>query len=329
MAFVLPGDIVHSAERPLGPLAPETQIKLGPGLLPERVSTSSSSSNPVPTLVATRAGILGHVPGRISTAAKAASVNTTSASAERSVKRAKIEDGKGKGVKQDGLWVELNTRRYIPAPSDTVIGQITARGPDFYTVSLLSAHTASLPVLSFEGATKRHRPNIRVGAVVYARVVGAERHTDPELSCVNPVTGKADGMGELKVAEREVGCAMLFTISLGLASSLLHPSHPLLPRLAAHFPFESAIGHNGLFWARTSQPSHLIALGRILERAEGIGKATTGRKGSAKEGMDVDDEDDEEEGDEEALLSSRAQDVARTRGALSKEEIKQIVGPFL
>ncbi|KAK0542655.1 exosome non-catalytic core subunit rrp40, partial [Tilletia horrida] len=107
---------------------------------------------------------------------------------------------------------------YIPAPSDTVIGQITARGPDFYTVSLLSSHTAALPVLAFEGATKRHRPNLRVGSLVYARVVSAERHTDPELSCVNPVNGKSDGLGELKVAEREVGCAMVFKISLGLAS---------------------------------------------------------------------------------------------------------------
>ncbi|KAE8214200.1 hypothetical protein CF327_g2374 [Tilletia walkeri] len=324
MPFVLPGDIVHSAVRPLGSIAPDTQLKLGPGLLPERVSSSSSSSSdPTPTLVATRAGIVGHVPGRTITAKNAAA--SSSSTAERSTKRAKTEEGKGKGVKQDGLWVEVNTRRYIPAPSDTIIGQITARGPDFYTVSLLSAHTAALPALAFEGATKRHKPNIRVGAIVYARVISAERHTDPELSCVNPVTGKADGMGELKVGEREVGCAMLFKISLGLASSLLHPSHPLLPRLAAHFPFESAIGHNGFLWARTSQPSHLIALGRILERAEQ--RTDTPGRTTVKEEMDVDDEEQEE--DEEAILSSRAQDVARSRGALSKEEIKQIVGPFL
>ncbi|KAK0520225.1 exosome non-catalytic core subunit rrp40 [Tilletia horrida] len=369
MALVLPGDVVHSPEQPLPTIpAPEsTHLKLGPGLLPERLSASGSSIT-VPTLVATRAGILGHLHGRASASGKAtgssaAAAGAAAAEGGRTTKRPKIEDGKGsKGAtaraQQDGLWVEANTRRYVPAPSDTVIGQITARGPDFYTVSLLSAHTAALPVLSFEGATKRHRPNIRVGALVYARVVGAERHTDPELGCVNPVTGKADGLGELKVAERETGCAMLFRISLGLASSLLHPSHPLLPRLAAHFPFESAIGHNGLLWARAAQPSHLIALGRVLERAEHVGfvwassssssASSSGRRrrrrkaqqqgGVAKkdededEGMAVDGEGGEEEEDEEdevEALTSRAQDVARLRGALSKEEIKLLVGPFL
>ncbi|KAL9939724.1 hypothetical protein V8E36_001541 [Tilletia maclaganii] len=386
MALVLPGDIVHSADFPLGStasaesvLGPDVHIKLGPGILPERIAPSSSSSHAgasaagptVPTLIATRAGLLGHLPGSSkssSTSAVSATAAAGGTGSERSSKRPKIEEGSAKGKKagarqqqqQDGLWVEANTRRYTPAPSDTIIGQITARGPDFYTVSLQTSQPASLPVLSFEGATKRHRPNIRVGALVYARVVNAERHTDPELSCVNPVTGKADGLGELKVGEREVGCAMVFRVSLGLASSLLHPSHPLLPRLAAHFPFEFAIGHNGLLWARASQPSQLIALGQILERAEHVGYTWASTPDPSAKSLRVkkeegDDDDDKEltsgagmmdidEGNEGGggagkrrkdkedvadVLSTRAQDVARLRGALKPDEIKRIVGAFL
>lgn len=98
--------------------------------------------------------------------------------------------------------------------------QITNRGAESYTVSLFSAHQATLPALSFEGATKRHKPNLKVGALVYAKVVSADRFTEPELTCVNAVTGKSDGFGDLKTTDErgeKTGHAMLFRTSLGLA----------------------------------------------------------------------------------------------------------------
>lgn len=107
--------------------------------------------------------------------------------------------------------------QYVPAPGDSVIGQVTLRTPDNYLLSLQSAHTATLPALAFEGATKRHRPNLKIGSLVYARVVLASRDMEPECTCVDPVTGKSEGYGELKVPEREEGVCMLFKCSLGLA----------------------------------------------------------------------------------------------------------------
>lgn len=50
--------------------------------------------------------------------------------------------------------------------------------------------------------------------------------------------------------------------------SLLRPSHPLLPLLAAHFPFESAIGANGIVWIRTTSPLQFIAAKLVLEAAD-------------------------------------------------------------
>ena len=47
-----------------------------------------------------------------------------------------------------------------------------------------------------------------------ARILSASAHTDTELICCNPSTGKADGMGELKGG-------MVFDVSLGLARRLL------------------------------------------------------------------------------------------------------------
>jgi exosome complex component RRP40 len=169
------------------------------------------------------------------------------------------------------LCSDPHARQYVPAPGDSVVAQITNRGADSYAVSLFGAHAATLPALAFEGATKRHKPNLNIGALVYARIVSADRFTEPELTCLNPLTAKSDGFGHLKTTDHrgeKVAHAMLFHTSLGLARSLLRPDHPLLGLVAAHFPFEAAIGQNGAVWVRANEPSHLIAVGRLLHAAD-------------------------------------------------------------
>ena len=42
---------------------------------------------------------------------------------------------------------------------------------------------AVLPFLAFDGASKRNRPNLLKGSLIYARVKHIEPHMDPELSC--------------------------------------------------------------------------------------------------------------------------------------------------
>ncbi|WFD04530.1 exosome non-catalytic core subunit rrp40 [Malassezia obtusa] len=209
-----------------------------------------------------------------------------------------------------GWWVDGNTRRYVPTADDLVIGQVTNRGPETYTVTLFSAHSATLPVLAFEGATRRNRPNLEVGALVYARVASAEPWTEPEISCVDAVTGKAEGMGELK-RDPEQGVTMLWPVSLGLAHALYNPKHTLLSQVATHFPFEAAIGLNGLVWVRAATPEHVVALGAILRAADaGAGAADA-----------MDEEQDGDPDDEARALPHRTS----TRGELSAAEIAELI----
>lgn len=48
---------------------------------------------------------------------------------------------------------------------------------------------------------------------------------------------------------------------------LLIPKHPLLPLLAAQFPFEIAIGMNGRIWFKAGSVDQTIALRRVLDGA--------------------------------------------------------------
>ena len=100
--------------------------------------------------------------------------------------------------KKTAVWVEYNGGRYVPAAGDLVVGQVHHSSADYHFVSL-APHTpnALLPLLAFEGATRKTRPVLAPGSLVYARVAMASRHMDTELECVSPATGKADGLGPL------------------------------------------------------------------------------------------------------------------------------------
>ena len=50
--------------------------------------------------------------------------------------------------------------------------------------------------LAFEGATKKNKPSINSGDVVYAKIVTASKDMEPELVCVDAY-GKKAGLGQL------------------------------------------------------------------------------------------------------------------------------------
>lgn len=79
--------------------------------------------------------------------------------------------------------------RYIPVEGDSIIGIITDRFGESWNVDIRGPFTATLGALSFEGVTRRSRPNLRHGDLVYARVTQAPRDADPTLVCTD-----ADGL---------------------------------------------------------------------------------------------------------------------------------------
>ena len=52
--------------------------------------------------------------------------------------------------------------RYIPAVEESVIGVVTEKYGENFAVDIGGPFTASLPVLAFEGATRRNHPNLQV-----------------------------------------------------------------------------------------------------------------------------------------------------------------------
>ena len=99
---------------------------------------------------------------------------------------------------------------------------------------------ATLNVLAFDGASKRNKPDLAVGALVYARVESTDKDLEAELTCKAPegsankkdwVSGEAE-YGELKGGGTTLRC------SLGLSRSLMADDCPVLTALGSAVPFE-------------------------------------------------------------------------------------------
>ena len=125
---------------------------------------------------------------------------------------------------------------------------------------------AILSHFAFEGASKKTRPQLKNGDLVYARIAFAQKNMDVELTCVNPSTGRADGLGPLTDG-------MVFDISLEFADRLLKKQlAPMMEELGNKIPggFELVVGKNGRAWVDCADAGvkGIIAVGRVLQQVD-------------------------------------------------------------
>ncbi|RAL62097.1 hypothetical protein DID88_002583 [Monilinia fructigena] len=185
--------------------------------------------------------------------------------------------------RKNAIWVEFNAGRYIPTVGDLVIASIKKATGDFFYANLSDfTADATLPVLSFEGATKKTRPQLDKGSLVYARITLANKHMDPELECVSASTGKSEGLGPLTGG-------MLFDVSLGMARRMMmaRPADQggltILEELGeAGVSFEIAVGRNGKVWVDSKTVKTTLAIGKAIQDTDEKGLSPEGQKKLAK-----------------------------------------------
>lgn len=157
--------------------------------------------------------------------------------------------------------------RYIAKQGDSVIAQV--RGASFETFHLfINSYSpqATLSHFAFEGASKKTRPQLKNGDIVYAKVAFAQKNMDVELTCVNPSTGKADGLGPLTAG-------MVFDVSLEFADRILRKQGVgVLDELGSKVPggFELVVGRNGKVWIDCAEAGlkGIATVGRVLQQVD-------------------------------------------------------------
>ena len=176
---------------------------------------------------------------------------------------------------------------------DRVLGIIEDQkaSADYYKVNIFASHSALLHVLSFEGATKRNRPQLEPGCLIYCRIVKSfGGRMDMEVSCKVGGSGSAgvsifnndeeeeegdDGGASRKDWLTNEGTygpltgGTSFKVSLGLARELLNPKNAVLAALdASKLPFEIAVGVNGMVWVNSPAPEYTIVVMNAIMNSE-------------------------------------------------------------
>lgn len=158
-------------------------------------------------------------------------------------------------------YVDSYQKRYVPNRGENVVGIVTQKGGDIFKVDIGASEQASLSYLAFEGATKKNRPDIQVGDIVFAKLLLASKDMEPELVCVDSY-GKEKKLGTLEPG------GMLFTCSLSLVRKILNRSSPLFNILAQSQAFELAAGMNGRIWVKAKTVQETIAIANAILAAE-------------------------------------------------------------
>lgn len=162
-------------------------------------------------------------------------------------------------------YLDCKGKRYVPALRDHVLGVVINKNADGYKV-LLQDH--SIPVrlgqYAFENATKRNRPNLQLGTLVYGRISLAEKDVEAEMECFDATTGKAGGFGELNGG-------YIVEVSLGYARFLLfEEGAELLSRIGEKVSFETAIGVNGKVWITAADNLTVLKIAELIKKCESL-----------------------------------------------------------
>lgn len=174
--------------------------------------------------------------------------------------------GKLRLTPPDHYWVETNTRVYRPRREDAVIGVVEDRNAMWYKVNIFGSMSAILPALAFQGATKRTKPVVKIGDVVYARVVSADAGVEPELSCVAVHGPKKEWTtGEATFGVLAQG--MLVRCTSKQAAALRDHESQVLQALGKEMAYEITIGTNGAIWVRARSAAEMVAIVNAIKNS--------------------------------------------------------------
>lgn len=160
------------------------------------------------------------------------------------------------------FWVDSHQKRYVASRGENVIGVVLAKAGDTFRVDIGTSEPASLSYLAFEGATKKNKPAVNPGDLVYAKLLVASRDMEAELVCVDSY-GKKAGLGVLTGPG-----GFMFSVPLHTVRKLLSPDCNLLPALGKQIPFEIAVGMNGRVWVRARSVKETVCIANAVECSE-------------------------------------------------------------
>lgn len=137
---------------------------------------------------------------------------------------------------------QLQGKYYSPKIDDMIVGTIIGKNMDQYKVDINSYIPAVLGTSEFEGATKKTKPNLKIGDLVFAKVVKTNKFDSPILSCISG-DGKTWSSGEAFFGVINHGHT--FKVPLNMVNLYFYFGEKLFSRINDAVEYEYNLGHNG------------------------------------------------------------------------------------
>lgn len=159
---------------------------------------------------------------------------------------------------------------YAPKLDDFVIGTITQKSGEFYKLDINSYTSGLLNSIDFEGATKKTKPNLNVGDLVFCRISKINKFDAPSLSCVSQLNNKNWASGESFFGPLKDG--FVFKYDKHYAGELYRPDNYALNRLSDVCSYDIAIGHNGRYWINSTSSKDITNINEVIQASFTEGK---------------------------------------------------------
>lgn len=104
--------------------------------------------------------------------------------------------------------------KYCSEPGDLIIGRIIDRQGEHYRIDTSDRFDSLLQYYDFEGATKRNRPSLEPGDLIYARVQRTSISSGAVLTCKSAINKKTWSSGESEFGPLQGGYLISIPISL-------------------------------------------------------------------------------------------------------------------
>ncbi|UKK01701.2 hypothetical protein MACK_001054 [Theileria orientalis] len=163
---------------------------------------------------------------------------------------------------------------YVPKVGDHVIGVITNKNNDYYTVNINDLYEGFLlSIDGFRGATKKIKPQLTQGDVVFCQILCIYNYNLIELTCKNVDEIKSFSTNETYFGHLTNG--MTIRIPLLYSKMLCNDSDNYMLSLLKCYKFQVAIGFNGKLWVNCENNDLTLKICRFIKLSYGLSQTTT------------------------------------------------------
>lgn len=170
------------------------------------------------------------------------------------------ESGKALEDPNEEVFKSLG-KYYSPKVDDPVIGIIVQKSSEFYKVDIGTYTYAILNANEFEGATKKQKPNLNMGDLIFSRVLKVNKFDAPLLSCISPHEHKNWASGESFFGNLKGGNLFDFP---KINTWDFYRENFALNRLNDVVNYEIIIGFNGKMWINSDSAENIFNVYEIL-----------------------------------------------------------------